>query len=446
MNKISKNLLVLFLAILLGSCFSIFSAQAQNDELILEVTKECNIKYTGDSCVAELKITNNIGKVLDGEVFLHIDYKGICGDGSFDGEGIEARFSIIDNNWLNFSGWENGTTAVLGFEIAKGETQQKLKIETVSNLCPGEYTFNLKLKGTTEKEEYITPPVVLAVIGGGGGYYAPPITSITNTGKVTATPGEGGITTLTNPDGSKVELTIPSGTVSKNTNFTISTGDINSVNQPDPASGLFLIAGLVFEIKAERNGEFITTFDKPLTLTFTYTDEKIKGLDENSLKTYWWDKTLNQWVVLENSEVDIDNNTVTASIDHFTIFALMGSKIGFAEEEAKKEEKPTEEIGIPEIIKEGIKKIIEGITPSVPSGEAEKPSALEEGAAPSGETVPPTETSQRGLALMVAAIGMTWGEISNSTFLTIVVILCLTGLVLIGIREWRLFRKKRKIK
>ncbi len=163
MNKVSKNLLVLFLAFLLGSCFSIFSAQAQDDNFILEVTKKCDFQYSGDSCIAELKITNNTGKVLDGEASLSIDYQGVCGDGPFDGVGIEANYQESqDKNWLNFSGWENGTTTVSGFSIAKGETQPKLKIETHPALCPGEYTFSLELKGG----EYIAPPVV---IGGGGG-------------------------------------------------------------------------------------------------------------------------------------------------------------------------------------------------------------------------------------------------------------------------------------
>lgn len=167
MNKVSKSLLVLFLALLLGSRFSIFSAQAQDDKLILEVTKKCDFQYSGDSCVAELKITNNTGKVLVGEVFLHINYQGICGSGSFDGEGIQARFSVNNVDWLNFSGWGNGTTVVSGFEIIGGETLPKLKIETVPNLYPGEYTFTLGLKGTTkEGEQVMAPPVV---IGGGGG-------------------------------------------------------------------------------------------------------------------------------------------------------------------------------------------------------------------------------------------------------------------------------------
>lgn len=145
----------------MGSCFSIDFVQAQNNELILEVTEECNFQYSGDNCVAELKLTNNAGKVLNGEASLHIDYLGICGDGPFDGEGIKAQFSVIDNNWLNFSGWETGTTAVSGFEIAKGETQPKLKIETVPNLCPGKYTFTLGLEGA------------LPVVVGGGGYTPP---------------------------------------------------------------------------------------------------------------------------------------------------------------------------------------------------------------------------------------------------------------------------------
>ncbi|MDP2967087.1 MAG: hypothetical protein Q8N87_01605, partial [bacterium] len=54
--------------------------------------------------------------------------------------------------------------------------------------------------------------------------------------------------------------------------------------------------------------------------------------------------------------------------------------------------------------------------------------------------VPP----ERGLASMVAAFGMVMGEISQSAWKMIVVILSLIGLVLIGIREWELARKKKK--
>jgi hypothetical protein len=170
MNKLSKSLIVLFLAFLLGGCFSVDSVQAQDDKLILEVTKECDFQYSGDICIAELKLTNNTGKVLDGEASLHIDYKGMCSNNelkNFDGEGIHAWY----NDSSSDSDWNNGEITFSGFEITKGETQSKLKIETVPNLCPDEYTFNLKLKGTIEEEEYIAPLVVIGGGGGGGGSF-----------------------------------------------------------------------------------------------------------------------------------------------------------------------------------------------------------------------------------------------------------------------------------
>ena len=173
MNQLTKKLFILILTLIMGSCFGIYSIQAQNNELILDISKECDIQYTGDSCIAELKLINNTDKVLDGEAILHIDYRGTCSNNeleNFDGEGVRAQFSNNDK-WLNLSGWEDGMAMASGFDIVKGETQAKLKIETVSNLCPGNYTFTLTLKGTTETgEEYKTTPTIVG--GGGGGLFA----------------------------------------------------------------------------------------------------------------------------------------------------------------------------------------------------------------------------------------------------------------------------------
>jgi len=432
MNKLSKSLIVLFLAFLLGSCFGIDFVQAQNNETNLKIIKECNIQYVGESCVVELKLINKTGKVLDGKASLHINYQGICSNNElvdFDGEGIEAQFSINSGDWLNFTGWKNGTTTVSGFNIAKGETQPKLKIKTVPNLCPGGYTFTLELRGTTEKEEYISSPVVI-------GYYTPPTTPITDTGKVTATPGEGGITTLTNPDGSKIKLIVPAGAISENTDFTVKAKDINSVNQPAPESGLFLIAGQVYEIKARAGTKSITVFNKPLTLIFTYTDDQIKGLDENSLKIYYWNGE--EWVALENSEVDVDNNTVTVSIDHFTLFALLGSKIAVIEKEKPAEEiiPPEEEISPEEVV------LVPPAEEIVPPEEVIPPE--EEVVVPPEELVitPPEERvpGEGWASLLLASLG----EIGETPWMAIIVVFCIIGLAIIGIREWERAQKKKK--
>jgi len=44
---------------------------------------------------------------------------------------------------------------------------------------------------------------------------------------------------------------------------------------------------------------------------------------------------------------------------------------------------------------------------------------------------------------LLANLGMIWKEITQSLFLTMAVILCLVGSMFIGIKEWRLFRKKK---
>ena len=70
----------------------------------------------------------------------------------------------------------------------------------------------------------------------------------------------------------------------------------------------------------------------------------------------------------------------------------------------------------------------------------------EEVISPEEEVISPEEeVPQKGLASMLAAsLGTAWRKITQSTFLTIIVILCSVALILIGAREWWLFRKKRK--
>jgi hypothetical protein len=148
---------VLIIEIMLG--FGL--VEASGGELVLEALNSCSIKSAGNSCVADLKIMNDTDKELDGEMFLNIKYQGICGSGLFDGEGINAEFSAGDGDWLDFLGWNNGTTVASGFNIGNNESRAKIKIKTVSNLCPGLYIFDLALKG----EGYISAPIRIGMSG-----------------------------------------------------------------------------------------------------------------------------------------------------------------------------------------------------------------------------------------------------------------------------------------
>ena len=168
MNKVSKSLMVLFLTFLIGSCFSIDFIQAQADGLSLDVIEKCNFQYGGETCIAEFDITNSTGEILDGTALFNVGYSGVCGE-LFKVGGIDAWYDnqVPKMEWDN----ENRRFVFAGFEIPNGLSKANLEIHTSSALCPGEYTFSLELKGTTEKEEYIAPPVTIG--GGGGGATTP---------------------------------------------------------------------------------------------------------------------------------------------------------------------------------------------------------------------------------------------------------------------------------
>ena len=79
-----------------------------------------------------------------------------------------------------------------------------------------------------------------------------------------------------------------------------------------------------------------------------------------------------------------------------------------------------------------------------PSAEEEVTTPSEE-ATPSAEEMvvaPPEEkVTEVGLASMLAAIGI---EIAQSAWKVIIVILCLAGLILIGVREWKITKEKKR--
>ncbi len=92
----------------------------------------------------------------------------------------------------------------------------------------------------------------------------------------------------------------------------------------------------VKEIKAyDSDGNlFSGDFRIPPEITICYNtsdpeDRIVDGTNppvlEETLKIYWLDEEHNLWVKLSGSVVDTENNKVSASVSHFTIFSLMGS-------------------------------------------------------------------------------------------------------------------------
>ena len=165
---------------------------------------------------------------------------------------------------------------------------------------------------------------------GGGGVTPPPAMPSTTNGSVIATASLGGETSLTGSNGTKATVKIEKDTLTASTAVAI-----ESVAQTSSAvSGMVAgigtgqtIVGNLYNYTATVGSTNLTTFTKAVTITMTYTDAQIQGLDENTLKIYYWDTATSKWVAL-SCTIDKTTNTITATTTHFTYFTVIGGATG----------------------------------------------------------------------------------------------------------------------
>ena len=97
----------------------------------------------------------------------------------------------------------------------------------------------------------------------------------------------------------------------------ISVVDMEEEDIPLPPTEGYVI-GITYNIGP--NG---ATFSSPITLTFTYDPDNLPdGVNEEDLVIAIWDEDAGEWVELP-SVVDTENNTITATVSHFTTFAIV---------------------------------------------------------------------------------------------------------------------------
>ena len=126
--------------------------------------------------------------------------------------------------------------------------------------------------------------------------------------------------TATSPDG-KLTITIPKGTKALDKDgkpLTSLTASINTTPPPPPEDAY--IVGLAYDFGPDG-----ATFDPPITLTWSYDPEALpEGVAEEDLVVAFYDEATSEWVEVD-SVVDTENNSITASVAHFTTFAIIGS-------------------------------------------------------------------------------------------------------------------------
>ncbi len=201
------------------------------------------------------------------------------------------------------------------------------------------YVLGIELTVTSLLPEFQTMGSVTYVAFGGGGIIVVPppagdevITNLFGTEANSSISSSGEILETieaTSEDG-MLTLTIPEGTIAldKDANPLPNLEAEVDASPPPPPEDTSII-GLAHDFGPDG-----ATFDPPITLTRSYDPNDIpEDVSEEDLVLAWYDETADKWVELVDCVVDTSNNTITASIEHFTTFAIMGMVASVPESE-----------------------------------------------------------------------------------------------------------------
>ena len=188
----------------------------------------------------------------------------------------------------------------------------------------GTYTVTLRAynsKGYGEKSDYIT----VTANGSTNGSTQPTqslsldILGTASTGQMNSTGKLLEAVTAASTGGS-VSICIANGTVCRGSDGgrldTITVSNVDEANLSAPENR-YIIAAYKLEPSGAR-------FTPALELTLAYKEEELpEGVPEKKLYIACYNDTTEKWSALK-SEVDTENNTVTAGVGHFTTFAIIG--------------------------------------------------------------------------------------------------------------------------
>ena len=122
---------------------------------------------------------------------------------------------------------------------------------------------------------------------------------------------------FTSADG-LLNVAIPEGTTALDKEGDPLTDIEFTVANPPPSPQESIIVGTAYNLKPDG-----ANFDPPVILTWSYDPADIPpGVAEEELVIAYYDKDANDWVVLE-SDIDPADVTITAPVNHLTVFAIL---------------------------------------------------------------------------------------------------------------------------
>lgn len=137
--------------------------------------------------------------------------------------------------------------------------------------------------------------------------------STASQGSLSLTSGSTGIT-----------LTTPTGYYSSDLNFQIKQLDKTSVlNTTSTPTDYSAIGSYIYDLEALSNSSTqVTSFDEPITISISYSDSDITGIDESSLRIYRYSG--GSWSQTTGCSVNTSSNSVSCTTTAFSVFGLFG--------------------------------------------------------------------------------------------------------------------------
>jgi len=288
-----KFLYILILSLLLVPLVPFNFVKAANNvsltaDIIISLTSPVPMDLTlasGDSYNTMTVTADTISITVSAEGIIHL--------GSADGHDL-----VNDRSQTNCS----GTASAIIFSVAAGGSDDTITI--------------------TPKESKVCGSSSSSSGGGGGGGSSTTSTitapSGTQSASKTVDGSEGGSISTTD---NRAGFELPAGLATSNVSMNIIPS--SSSGYGSPQSGYSAVAGQVYNFSLSVGGSALTQFSQSVTLNFSYKDDDIAGLDESSLKIYYWNGLT--WVLVGGT-IDATSNKITATVNHFTTFAIFGQK------------------------------------------------------------------------------------------------------------------------
>lgn len=242
--------------------------------------------------------------------------------GSIDGFGIWPPIDVINATRFQLKGFFNLTSEMGPYEPPRKGERLKITIEGGSNITHRTILF----RPLTVPEPDETAPDMRRMV-----WYNQTLSSLmdmmfdiqleTGVGKFEITHPE--LVSEANPyiaDATENAATVIEMTgISKPTKLYVT----NLTEPPEgvkPPPGTYKVLGKYVYIQCTE-----ADVDVNATIRIYYTPEQLSaaGLDENTLKIHSWNATLGEWVAID-SQVNTAQHYVSATIDHFSLWALMG--------------------------------------------------------------------------------------------------------------------------